>query len=225
MSTFTRAKKTGSNPFDRNGDGRVNLDDLLIGLRQAVQWVISWRGAMALNLAFTVFSAYLNVISWVAALAIVGGVAPIAGALTWGFIQMNELTPILDDLNLDSAIAALVRITRAPHEIPRFNAAVTPEAETAIDDFQNRGMRSDRVNKFKRYFFYGLEFAVLIVGGQVFSPLGISWGGVLMSFVGMFGVEIGLRGFSESGEKLLSAEERELAQTIRESANRDTVRL
>ena len=219
----TQAKKTS--PFDRNGDGRINLDDLLIGIRQAVQWVISWRGAMALNLLFTLFAAYLNIFSWIAVLFAMGGVAPIAGALTWGFIQMNELAPILDDLNLDSAIAALVRIARAPHEIPRFNSAVTPEAETAIDDFQNRGMKSDRFNRFKRWAFYGLEFAVLVVGGAVFSPIGVSWVGVLLAIVGMVGVEIGLRGFSEAGEKLLSSEERELAQTIRDSANRDTVRL
>lgn len=225
MSTFTRAKKTGSNPFDRNGDGRINLDDLWIAIRQGVQWVISWRGVMVVNLAFTLFSAYLNVISWIAVFGPMGGMAPIAGVLTWGYIQMEELAPILDHLNLDSAIAALVRITRAPHEIPKFNAAVTPEAETAIDDFQNRGMKSDRFDKAKRWFFYGLEFAVLVVGGAVLSPVGIVWGAVLLAFVGMIGVENGLRGFSKSGEKLLSAEERELAQTIRDSANRDTVRL
>lgn len=223
--TQTAAKK---NPLDRNGDNRIDLDDLLIGIRQAVQWVVSWRGAMALSLLFTVFSASLNVMSWVTVLgglAGLGGTAPIAGVLTWGFIQMQELTPILDDLNLDASIASLVRITRAPHEIPNFKESVTPEGQKAIDDFQQRNLKNNRFNRFKRYAFYGLEFSVLIVGGAVFSPMGISWGAVLLSFVGMIGVEMGLRQFSEAGEKLLSIEERELALTIRSSAKRDTVKL
>jgi len=223
--TTSESKK---NPLDRNGDNRIDLDDLLIGLRQAVQWVISWRGAMALSLLFTMFSASLNVYSWVVVLgglSGLGGTAPIAGVLTWGFIQMNEISPILDDLNLDASIAALVRITRAPHEIPNFKESVTPEGQQAIDDFQQRNLKSNRFNKFKRFFFYGLEFAVLIVGGAVFSPMGISLGAVLLSFVGMIGVEMGLRQFSEAGEKLLSPEERELGLTIRNSARRDTVRL
>jgi hypothetical protein len=237
----TKAKKTDSapndstpqtgnqsrrkSPLDRNGDNRVNLEDLLIGLKQAFEWVVSWRGAMLLALAFTAFSAYVNVMSWIAVLATLGGMAPIAGVLTWGFIQMQELMPVLDDLNLDAAIAELTRITRAPHEIPNFKESVTPEGQDAIDKFQNRRKKNNRFNRFKRYAFYGLEFAVLIVGGAVFSPLGISWGAVLLSFVGMVGVELGLRQFSEAGEKLLSPEERELAQTIKNSAKRDTVRL
>ena len=244
MAFRTKAKKTESstqetesktenqspkkNPLDRNGDDRIDLDDLLIGLRQAVQWCISWRGAMALSLLFTMFSAALNITSWVVVLgglAGLGGTAPIAGVLTWGFVQMQELTPILDDLNLDASIAALVRVTRAPHELPNFKESVTPEGQQAIDDFQQRNLKSNRFNKFKRFFFYGLEFAVLIVGGAVFSPMGISWGAVLLSFVGMVGVEMGLRQFSEAGEKLLSPEERELGLIIRNSARRDTVKL
>jgi hypothetical protein len=235
----TKAKKTNesadenktgnqsrrSNPLDRNGDNRIDLDDLLIGLRQAVQWIISWRGVMALSLLFTLFAAALNVMSWVAVLASIGGLAPAAGFLTWGFIQMQELTPILDDLNLDSSIAALVRITRAPHEIPNFKDSVTPEGQDAIDKFQQRNLKNNRLNRFKRWAFYGLEFAVLIIGGGVLNPMGISWGAVLLSAVGMVGVEFGLRQFSEAGEKLLSPEERELGLTIRNSAKRDTVKL
>jgi hypothetical protein len=229
-TTESAENKTGnqsrrSNPLDRNGDNRIDLDDLLIGLRQAIHWVVSWRGVMALALLFTLFAAYLNIISWIAILASMGGTAPIAGVLTWGFIQMQELTPILDSLNLDASIARLTRITRSPHEIPNFNSAVTPEAEQEIDDFQNRSSKNNRLSRFRRWAFYGLEFAVLIVGGAVFSPMGISWGAVLLSFVGMIGVEMGLRQFSEAGEKLLTPEERELAQRIKDSAKRDTVAL
>jgi len=244
MSFKTKAKKTEptttssaqtqttstpkKNPLDRNGDNRIDLDDLLIGLRQSVQWVISWRGAMALSLLFTVFSAALNIHSWVVVLGGLeglGGMASIAGVLTWGFVQMQELTPILDDLNLDASIAALVRITRAPHEIPNFKESVTPEGQSSIDAFQQRNLKNNRFNRFKRYAFYGLEFSVLIVGGAVFSPMGISWGAVILSFVGIIGCECGLRQFSEAGEKLLSPEERELGLIIRNSARRDTVKL
>ncbi len=217
--------KANSNPLDRNGDNKVNLDDLIIGLRQAIHWIISWRGVMALSLAFTVFSASINIISWVAVLGSMSGFGPITGAIVWGFIQIQELSPILDDLNLDASIAALVRITRAPHEVPNYNESVTPDGQQAIDNFQQRNIKNNRFNRFKRFGFYGLEFSVLIVGGAVFSPMGISWGAVILSFVGMVGVEFGLRQFSEAGEKLLSVEERELAQTIRDSARRDTVKL
>ena len=223
--TTSKAKK---NPLDRNGDNRIDLDDLLIGLRQAVQWIISWRGVMVLALIFTGFSASINVIAWVISFggpSGMSGTAPIAGFITWGFVQMQELTPILDDLNLDAAIATLTRLTRSPHEIPNFKEAVTPEGQQAIDDFQRRTLKNNRFNRFKRYAFYGLEFAVLIVGGAVFSPMGISWGAVLLAFVGMIGVEIGLRQFAEAGEKLLSPEERELALLIKNSARRDTVKL
>lgn len=214
-----------SNPLDRNGDNKVNLDDLILGVRQAIHWVVSWRGVMALSLAFTVFSASINIFSWVAVLGSMSGWGPITGSIVWAFIQIQELAPILDDLNLDASIAALVRITRAPHEVPNYNESVTPEGQQAIDNFQQRNIKNNRFNRFKRFGFYGLEFSVLIVGGAVFSPMGISWGAVILSFVGMVGVEFGLRQFSEAGEKLLSVEERELAQTIRDSARRDTVKL
>ena len=217
--------KANSNPLDRNGDNKVNLDDLIIGLRQAIHWIISWRGVMALSLIFTVFSASINIVSWVAVVGSMSGWGPITGGIVWAFIQMNELAPILDDLNLDAAIANLVRITRAPHEMPNYKESVTPEGQQAIDEFQQRNIKNNRFNRFKRYGFYGLEFAVLIVGGAVFSPMGISWGAVLLASVGMVGVEIGLRGFSEAGEKLLTVEEREFAILIKESARRDTVQI
>lgn len=217
--------KANSNPLDRNGDNKINLDDLIIGFRQFVNWIVSWRGVMLLSLIFTVFSASINIVSWVGAIGSMEGYGPITGGIVWLFIQMQELTPILDELNLDAAIANLVRITRAPHELPNYSESVTPEGQQAIDDFQQRNLKNNRFNRFKRYAFYGLEFAVLIVGGAVFSPMGISWGAVLLASIGMVGVEIGLRGFSEAGEKLLTVEEREFAILIKESARRDTVQV
>ena len=80
---------------------------------------------MALSLAFTIFAASINIISWVAVVGSMSGWGPITGAIVWGFIQIQEIAPILDELNLDASIAALVRITRAPHEVPNYNESVT----------------------------------------------------------------------------------------------------
>ena len=84
--TTSKAKK---NPLDRNGDNRIDLDDLLIGLRQAVQWVISWRGAMALSLLFTMFSAALNITSWV---VVLGGLAGLGGTVFFALVAGMEVT-------------------------------------------------------------------------------------------------------------------------------------
>ena len=90
--------------FDRNHNGRIDPDDLLLGIRDAIQWVISWRGAMILAGGFTVYAASLNITAWVAAMAVTGSGASLAGVLVWGVIQTFELLPILDELNITSAI-------------------------------------------------------------------------------------------------------------------------
>jgi len=59
-----------SNPFDRNHNGRIDPDDLLLGIRDAIQWVISWRGAMILAGGFTVYAASLNINSHLAPVSI-----------------------------------------------------------------------------------------------------------------------------------------------------------
>ena len=84
--TTSKAKK---NPLDRNGDNRIDLDDLLIGLRQSVQWCISWRGAMALSLLFTMFSASLNIMPWV---TVLGGLAGLGGTVFFALVAGMEVT-------------------------------------------------------------------------------------------------------------------------------------
>ena len=220
-----KPSQNSKSKWDRNGDNKINLDDLLIGLKQAIQWVISWRGVMLVSLAMGFLSAIVNITSWVSALGTIGGFAGAAGVVVWGFVQMRELMPVLDDLYLEASIATLVRLTRMPHEIPNLPDALHPDAQKRIDKFQRRFSKRDLASHAVRWVCYGLEFAVLIVGGGVLNPMGISWGGVLLAFLGMCGVEVSIRMFNEAGERLLSPEERELVQQIRDSAKRTTVSL
>jgi hypothetical protein len=121
-ATTKDTTQTKSSPWgdmaDRNGDGRIDLDDLLIGLREAFQWALSWRGAMVLYMGFTVMSAWLNVEAWDIVLRPAGQASLTFAVLIWGTLQMNELLPILDELNLKASIGALIRLQRKPVEVP-----------------------------------------------------------------------------------------------------------
>ena len=214
-----------TNPFDRNGNGRIDPDDLLLGIRDTIQWVISWRGAMILAGGFTVYAASLNITAWVAAMAITGSGAGLAGVLVWGAIQTFELLPILDELNITASIGSLVKLQRKPLEMPTINETLNPQARAKVKRYLNREKRQDIMGEFIRYACYGLEIAVLVVGGGILSPVGVSWSGVLLAIVGMCGVEAGLRLFSRCAENLLSPEEREQVRKIREAVSRATVRL
>lgn len=214
-----------SSPFDRNGNGRIDPDDLLLGIRDAIQWVISWRGAMILAGAFTVYAGTLNIKAWVAAMAVTGSGAGLAGALVWGVIQTFELLPILDELNITASIGSLVKLQRKPLEMPTINETLNPQGRAKVRRYLNREKHQDIAGEFIRYLCYGLEIAVLVVGGGILSPVGVSWSGVLLAIVGVCGVEQGLRLFSRCAENLLSPEEREQVRKIREAVSRSTVRL
>ena len=211
--------------FDRNHNGRIDPDDLLLGIRDTIQWVISWRGAMVLAGAFTVYAASLNITAWVTAMAVTGSGAGLAGALVWGVIQTFELLPILDELNITASIGSLVKLQRKPLEMPTINDILNPQARAKIKRYLNREKRQDIAGEFIRYACYGLEIAVLVVGGGILSPVGVSWSGVLLALVGVCGVEQGLRLFSRCAENLLSPDEREQVKKIREAVSRSTVRL
>jgi len=211
--------------FDRNHNGRIDPDDLLLGIRDSIQWVISWRGAMLLAGAFTVYAASLNITAWVSAMAITGAGASLAGALVWSIIQVCELLPILDELNITASIGSLVKLQRKPLEMPTINETLNPQARAKVKRYLNREKRQDIAGEFVRYVCYGLEIAVLVVGGGILSPVGVSWSRVLLAIVGICGVEQGLRLFSRCAENLLSPDEREQVKKIREAVSRSTVRL
>jgi hypothetical protein len=222
-STKSTGSKSAKSIFDRDGDNNIDLDDLLIGLRECVTWVVSWRGAMLFGGAFGLFSAWLNVTAWIAAMAPLGMGAPIAGIVTWGLIQWRELAPILDDLNLKSSIAAMVRLQRKPMDIPLLNENLHGHAKARYRRYRDREKNAELGSEFVRWICYGLEFAVLVVGGGILTPLGVSWTGVLLAIVGMVGVEMGLRMFHACGEKLMTPEEREYLRSIEKSVQRTTV--
>ena len=215
--------KSSKSIFDRDDNGKVDLDDVLIGFREAVQWCISWRGAMVFSGAFGCYAAWLNISAWIAAMGVMGAGASIAGVITWGFLQWRELAPILDDLNLKSSIAAMVRLQRKPMEIPVLNENLHSHAKARLRKYRNRERNQELGSEFTRWVCYGLEFAVLVVGGGILTPVGVSWSGVLLAIVGMVGVEMGLRMFNVYGEKLMTPEEREYLTSIQKSVQRTTV--
>lgn len=224
-STKSSTSGKKSSPFDRNHNGRIDPDDLLLGIRDTIQWVISWRGAMILAGAFTVYAGSLNIKAWVGAMAVTGSGAGLAGVLVWGAIQTFELLPILDELNINAAIGSLVKMQRKPLEMPVINETLNPQAREKMRRYLRREKRQDIAGEFIRYACYGLEIAVLVVGGGILSPVGVSWSGVLLAIVGICGVEGGLRLFSRCAENLLSPEEREQVRKIREAVSHSTVRL
>jgi hypothetical protein len=208
------------NPLDRNGDGFITPDDLLIGMREVFQWVFSWRGAMLLAGAFTIGSAAINVYSWTNA---TGTFA--AGFLTWGVIQTLELMPAFDSFNLKSNIAALVRMQRKPVEVPTANATLNPGFHRKLRSYQNREKNQEMFFEAIRWICYGLEFAVLVVGGGLLSATGVSGTAVILALVGIAGVEVGLRLTNVCGDKLLSADERRYLEEIQASVQRSSVRV
>jgi hypothetical protein len=208
------------NPLDRNKDGFVNADDLLIAAKEAWQWVFSWRGAMVVCGGFTVFAGSLNIASWTGAM---GSAA--AGILTWGVIQVLELMPTFDSLNLKSNLAALVRLQRKPTEIPTANEMLNPGYKKRLRAYQHREKNQDQLFEGIRWVCYGLEFFVLVIGGGILSATGVSWSAVLLALVGMFGVELGLRLTNICAEKLMSSEEREYIKSIEAQVRRTSVTL
>jgi hypothetical protein len=208
---------------DRNGDGRIDLDDLLIGARETFHWVFSWRGAMLCCGAFTIMSAGVNIASWQSALRPLGSAALGVAFVTWGTLQVLELMPVLDDLSLKASIGALIRLQRKPIEVPNINQTLQPAAKMQLRKYRNRERNQALASEFFRYLCYGIELAVLVIGGGVLSPIGVSWAGVIMTIVGICGVELGLRKTSECGEKLMSPDERDFLKQIAKTVQRSAV--
>ena len=182
--------------------------------------MFSWRGAMLLAGAFTIGAAGINIASWTNATGTFT-----AGILTWGVIQTLELMPAFDSFNLQSNIAALVRMQRKPFEVPTASETLNPGYHRKLNAYQNREKQQETMFEAIRWICYGLEFAVLVVGGGLLSATGVSWSAVLLAAVGMFGVELGLKLTNICGEKLLSAEERRYIEEIRASVRRTSVRV
>lgn len=210
---------------DKNGDGRIDLEDFLIGLREALQWVFSWRGAMAIFGLSLVGSAWLNILSWTIAVSSLGAAAPAAGFTLWAAIQMFEILPIMDDLNIKASLSAMIRRQRKPLEVPVLNETLNPDAKRMQRRYAKREANQKMIGEGIRYAFYALELCVLVLAGNVVNFLGVNWGNILLALVGMFGVEMSLRMFNYSGEQLMDRDEREMMKNLMKSAKRSTMSL
>jgi hypothetical protein len=222
--TTTDSKKK-STWGDANGDGRFDLDDILIGIRECFQWLFSWRGAMALFGLALIGASALNIASWVNVLSSLGSLAPMAGFVVWGALQAFEILPIMDDLNLKSSLASMVRRQRKPLEVPVLNETLTPDAKRLQRKYKRREADQQVAGEFIRYALYALEFSILILGGNLVNYLGVSWGNVLLALLGMVGVEISLRMFNYCGDMLLTRSERDFMAKLESSAKNVSVSL
>ncbi len=224
-STGSQATNKKSTWGDADGNGRFDLDDVLITIRNACQWVFSWRGAMAIFGLALIGSAALNIASWVKVLSPLGSLAPMAGLVVWGAIQAFQILPIMDDLNLESSLASMVRRQRKPLEVPVLNETLNPDANRLQRRYKRREADQQIVGEFGRHGLYSMEIAILIGAGNLVNYLGVSWGNILIALLGVVGVEISLRMFNYCGDQLLTRDEREFMQRLQESAKNVSVSL
>ena len=209
--------------LDRDSDGDVDLDDILIGTREVFQWIASHRFGMLCYGGLTLISAGINISAWSTTMASTGPMAPIVSSIVWATFQFIEVGPILDDLNLKASLAALVRLQRKPTEVPIINENLHTHAVAAQRRYRDREQNQEVMATMGRMFAYLTEACILIVGGGLIGHFGIQWGSVLSAIVGMVGVEIGLRGFCSAAEKVLSKEERDYMASIIAGHSRQTV--
>jgi hypothetical protein len=206
--------------LDRKGDGRIDMDDLIFWAKEAWQWLFSWRGGMLLCAGFTVFAGSINVFSWTTA---TGSFA--AGFLVWGMMQTLELMSSFDGMSMKASIAALVRLQRKPVEIPVVNQTLNPAAKNQFKRYRNREKKQDMVLEAVKWVCYALEVAVLVVAGGILAPTGISWPAVLLSAVGIAGVELGVWLVNICAEKLMTPEERFFIKALESAVQRTSVKV
>ena len=208
--------------MDKDNNGKIDLDDFLIGLRETMQWFASHRFGMICWGGLTAISAGINIAAWGTTLAAMGPISPFIGFFAWGCFQYVELAPILDELNLKSSLAALVRLQRKPMEIPIVNENLHPHAKKAQRKYRDREKNQELRDEIGRWIAYLIEAIILVLGGGIIAAMGVQWGFVLAALLGMVGVEFGLRGFCKAGEKVLSREERDYMNSIIAGHSRQT---
>jgi hypothetical protein len=206
--------------LDRNGDGRIDMDDVIFWAKEVWQWLLSWRGGMLLCAGFTVFAASLNIASWTSA---TGSFA--AGFLVWGMIQTLELMPSFDRMSIKANIAALVRLQRKPLEIPVVNQTLNPVAKNQFKRYRNREKKQEMLLFALKCICYAVEFGVLVIAGGILSPTGISWSAALLAIVGIGGVEVGVELTNICSEKLLTPDERGFIKELEGAVQRTSVKV
>ncbi len=208
---------------DVDKDGDFDINDVVIASKNGIDWLLP-RIPMVAYGAITIVAGGINIAAWTGIMAGTGAWAFPAGLAAWAVLQSKELEPMWAELNVKASLATLIRFQRKPLEIPVLNHDLNPHAAKALKNYRNREKNAHNAAAFMRWAAYGLELFVLC-GGPLVSPLGINWGAVLLALIGFTGVELGIRGFSHEGEKLLTAEEREYTQQILKAVSRQSVKL
>ena len=216
-------RKSIFDKLDKDHDGDIDLDDLLIGIREVFQWFASHRFGMLCYGGVTLLGAIVNVQAWTLPLASIGPVAPIAAFAVWGCFQYVEMDPILDQLNLKASLAALVRLQRKPMEIPILNENLHGHAMKKQRQYRDREKNQDLWTTIRRWIAYLVEGIILILGGGLIGSMGVQWGSILLAIIGMVGVEFGLKGFCRAAEKVLDKDERDYMKSIISHHSRQTV--
>ncbi len=206
--------------LDRNGDGRIDFDDLVYGAKEVWQWLFSWRGGMFLSAGFTLMAGSINVASWSSATGSV-----LTGFLVWGMVQTLELMSSFDGMNVKSNLASIVRLQRKPVEIPVVNQTLNPAAKNRFKRYRNREKNQDMVLEAVKWVCYGGEFAVLVIAGGILAPTGLSWTAALISLIGMVGVELGLWLTNICAENLMTPEERFFIKELQSAVERTSVKV
>jgi len=216
-------RKSIFDKFDKDSDGDIDLDDLLIGIREVFQWFASHRFGMLCYGGVTLLGAIVNIQAWTLPLASIGPVAPLAAFAVWGCFQYVELDSELDQLNLKASLAALVRLQRKPMEIPILNENLHTNAHKKQRQYIDRESNQDLWTTIRRWLAYLIEGTILILGGGLIGSMGVQWGAILLAVIGMVGVEFGLKGFCQAAEKVLNKDERDYMKSIIAGHSRQTV--
>jgi hypothetical protein len=221
----TTAKKNKAGWVDKNGDGEVNAEDLLIMLRDLQAWVFSWKGATFIFACGLMAACIMNISAWVVAFRSLGAAAVPLGIIVWGAIQIGEVLPIVDELNLDATLHAMIRRQRKPTEVPVLNEDLNPDAEMLRKRFKRREMKQSILAEMWRIGLYALELVVLVLGGNLVTYFGVQWANILIAFLAMVGVELCLRMVNYCGEQLMSPDERAFAKKLKATAKNVSVNL
>jgi hypothetical protein len=210
---------------DKNGDGEVNAEDLLIMLRDLQAWVFSWNGATFIFACGLMAACIMNVSAWIIAFRSLGSAAVPLGIIVWSAIQIGEILPIVDELNLDASLHAMIRRQRKPNEVPVVNEDLNPDAEMLRKRFKRREMKQSIWGEMWRIGLYALELVVLVLGGNLVTYFGVQWANILIAFLAMVGVELCLRMVNYCGEQLMTPEERQFAKKLKATAKNVSVSL
>jgi hypothetical protein len=206
--------------FDLNGDGSVNIDDVVVGSTSILLWVFSWRGAALIFMALLAVSIRLNLEAW---FSVFPNDHSTAAAL-WCAVQAGELFPVFDEIDPRAILTAMIRKQRKPTEVPLLSENLHSDSASITSKYVRSGSMGFG-GILMRFGLYGAELVTLIGKGGLLSADGVLWDGVIKAVAGAVGVEISLRAIAYCKERILTADERAFRAELEEKTSRSTVSL